>query len=322
MTGSPPSVAPPHNNMFFARPTFPASASNTQKEAIRARFRLANWGTHVGDLTPDSGSDVPGGEEVHFNLAQSECRFIWPLAASDPLLARFRNGDIQSHQCILVELSSVFPGGETFIRSSVYRNMDFVNASRFTREAEVSVRGLAPLNPQPREVYLYVDARNMPLVVPRDGEKDRPRPDMVEAAREAEHPDAPHLAKSVAALRQLSSQRRLNKLDPDYLRHYLPMYRVHGYHDTGRSTKLLDGGARTILRPQSSFGYFVNHEGKLYGWRHSLEGAQQVGPDFYRLGVPNNGAVRIRTTIVADESGGCGRWLQMALDALRRLLGQ
>lgn len=322
MTGSPPSVAPPHNNMFFARPTFPASASNTQKEAIRARFRLANWGTHVGDLTPDSWSDVPGGEEVQFNLAQNECRFIWPLAASDPLLARFRSGAIMAHQCMLVELSSVFPGGETFTRSSVYRNMDFVDASRFTREAEISVRGLAPLNPQPREVYLYVETRNMPLVVPPDQDKERPKLSMADDLEGPEHPDAPHLAKSVAALRKLSSQRRLTRLDPDYLRHYLPMYRVHGYHDTGRSTKLLGGGARTILHPQSSFGYFVNHEGKLNGWRHSLDGAQQVGPDFYRLGVPNNGAARIRTTIIADESGGCGRWLQMAMDALRRLLGQ
>ncbi len=322
MIGSPPSVAAPHNNMFFARPTFPASASNAQKQAIRARFRLANWGTHVGDLTPASWSDVPGGEEVQFNLAQSECRFIWPLAASDPLLARFRSGAIQSHQCMLVELSSVFPGGETFICSSVYRNMDFVNASRFTREAEVSVRGLTPLNAQPRDVYLYVDARNMPVVIPPDQDKDRPKPPPVDDPDQPQHPDAPGLAESMAALREFPGQGRLTRLDPDYLRLYLPTYRVHSYHDTGRTTTLLGGGSRKILRAQSSFGYFVNHEGKLYGWRHSLEGAQQIGPNFYRVAVPNNDAVRIRTTINADENGGCGRWLQIAWDALRRLLGQ
>jgi len=321
MVGNPPSVAAPHNNMFFARPTFPAGASNAQKTAIRARFRLANWGAHVGDLTPDSWSDVAGGEEVQFNLAQSECRFIWPLVAADPLLARFRSGAIMAHQCMLVELSSVLPGGETFTRSSVYRNMDFVDASRFTREAEVSVRGLTPISSQPREVFLYVEARNMPLVAPPDEEKDRPQFVMADADDQPQHPDAPDLIRSVPALRKLSSRTRLTRLDPDYLRLYLPTYRVHSYYDTGRSTSLL-GGNRKILRPQSSFGYFVNHEGKLYGWRHSLEGAQQVGPDFYRLGVPNNGATRIRTTIIADESGGCGRWLQMALDALRRLFGQ
>lgn len=320
MTGNPPSVVAPHNNMFFARPTFPAGASNAQRQAIRARFRLANWGTHVGDLTPDSWSDVPGGEEVQFNLAESECRFIWPLAPADPLLSRFRSGAIMSHQCMLVELSSVFPGGETFLRSSVYRNMDFVDASRFTREAEVSVRGLAPVSPQPREVFLYVEARNMPLVVPRDGDKDKPRLPAMDDAGQAEHPDAPYLAKNVAALRTLSAQRRLTNLDPDYLRLYLPTYRVHSYHDTGRATALLGGGSRKILRPQSSFGYFVNHEGELYGWRHSLDGAQQISANFYRLGVPNNGTARITTTIVADESGGCGRWLNMAIDALRRLL--
>jgi hypothetical protein len=320
MVGNPPSVAAPHNNMFFARPTFPAAASNARKEAIRARFRLANWGTHVGDLTLDSWSDVPGGEDVQFNLAQNECRFIWPLAASDPLLARFRSGAIMAHQCMLVELSSVFPSGETFTSSSVYRNMDFVDASRFTREAEVSVRGLAPLNPQPREVYLYVETRNMPLVVPRDDDKDRPQLSFAMDADQPEHPDAPQLVKTVAALRGLAKDGRLTRLDPDYLRLYLPTFRVHAYHDTGRTTPLLGGGSRKILRPQSSFGYFVNHEGELYGWRHSLEGAQQISANFYRLGVPNNGTARITTTIVADESGGCGRWLNMAIDALRRLL--
>lgn len=222
-TGSPPSVAAPHNNMFFARPTFPASASNVQKKAIRARFRLANWGTHVGDLTP---------ELERCPRRQRRCSSTW-RKASVASSGRWRlpircwpvsGNAIMAHQCMLVELSSVFPGGETFTRSSVYRNMDFVDASRFTREAEVSARGLAPLNPQPRGLPLCGDAEYAVCHSARE-DNDRSKLPSTAGAEQPEHPDAPYLAKTVAALRTLNDNSRLNTLDPDYLRLFLPTYR-------------------------------------------------------------------------------------------------
>jgi opacity protein-like surface antigen len=82
----------------------------------------------------------------------------------------------------------------------------------------------------------------------------------------------------------------------------MPTYRVHAYHDTGRRVTR-NGTAFTILEPQNSFGYYVTHKGVLEGWRHSLTGAEQLAPNFYRVGVPHNGAVKIKTTIEAIEPG-------------------
>jgi hypothetical protein len=83
---------------------------------------------------------------------------------------------------------------------------------------------------------------------------------------------------------------------------FLPTYRVHVYHDTGRRTTLLGGGSRRILSPQSSFGFLVQHEGELYGWETRLYGAEKLAENFYVLRVPNNGSVRVTTAIQARES--------------------
>jgi hypothetical protein len=63
---------------------------------------------------------------------------------------------------MLVELTS--GSNVTFLNDSVYRNMDFVSNSFFERDAEISLKGVKPLpgSKGKRDVYLYVDTRNMP----------------------------------------------------------------------------------------------------------------------------------------------------------------
>jgi hypothetical protein len=64
----------------------------------------------------------------------------------------------------------------------------------------------------------------------------------------------------------------------------------------------IDGTDRPVLESMVAFGYFSQHEGALYGWKHKLEGAEKLGTDFYRLRVPNNGTAKITNTIEAMEN--------------------
>ena len=63
------------------------------------------------------------------------------------------------HQCIFVTLSGV---NLTFLNDSIYQNMNFDSASLLAREASISVMGLQPFSPEPRDVYLAVEKVNMP----------------------------------------------------------------------------------------------------------------------------------------------------------------
>jgi hypothetical protein len=301
---------PDEQNLFFADPDFPAGTPTTEQEAVRAHFRLANWGSHVGDLTSTSWTTVPGGDAVSFDAGAGECRFVWPtpadLASGTPsrqLIDDLRTGVKTTHQCMLVELSSVHPSA-TFLINSVYRNMDFVTASKFARPAEISLR-IPGAGSTPRDVYLYEHTYNMPAFIPpQEGEDEGPEEwdeaEPVERRRGRDHP-ARRAARMAA--RPAAFQRKRMRVE-DLVR-WVPTYAVLVYRDTGRTTTLFDGTPRRILQPQSSFGYFVGHEGNLYGWKHSIEGAQRIARRWYKLSVPENGARQIKTLIEADEAQGC-----------------
>jgi hypothetical protein len=79
-----------------------------------------------------------------------------------------------------------------------------------------------------------------------------------------------------------------------------PTYRVHVFHDTGET--LTEGGVtRPVLRPQSSFGYLLTHEGPLFGWDHALRarGLVEIAPNFYKLSIPTDGKVTVSTEVTA-----------------------
>ena len=79
-----------------------------------------------------------------------------------------------------------------------------------------------------------------------------------------------------------------------------PTYEVHVYHDTGK-TEIVGGQTRHVLEPQAPFGYFVEHAGDLSGWKHALVGEgfvlEEISPNFYHAKIPDNGSVRVHTTI-------------------------
>jgi hypothetical protein len=315
LTSVPPTADDPdEQNMFFAIPDFPASLPVGEREAVRAHFRLANWGSAIGDPTSESWTTLPGGDAVAFTAANGECRFIWPTPAdlgpgtpSTALINDIRTGVKTAHQCILVELSSVHAGGATFVNNSVYRNMNFVSASKFSQEAEIALRLPGATSATPRDVFLYEKTFNMPAFIPPK-ERDDGDDDVVVGRQ------------GIAEMASFAAARG-KQVGVEQIARYAPTYTVQVYHDTGRSTSLFDGTERRVLRAQTSFGYFVQHEGALYGWNHSIDGAEPIGTNWYRLSVPENGAKTVRTTIEADETPGCLAALIILVRALLRRLG-
>jgi len=297
-------------NTFYALPTN-NSGSNIPAGAIQADFRIANWGslpdwnsvadpTSLWELIPDDadGGTTPNGQDVPSTgvindgtqaNAGNRIETTWTLTAAQR--TPFTNGTKRTHQCMLVELEGP---GLRFCPQSVYRNMDFVEASRFERAAEVSVRGLtaAPALGPRRDVYLYVETLNMPEKVPGGGGDDFDN-------------FSGNFNRDPGGSATLPPD-RLRQLPADRLDGFMPTYRVHAYHDTGERLRV-DGEDCKVLRPQGSFGYYVSHEGELQGWRHSLSGPslQELAPNFYRIPVPEGGAVTVETVIEAVETG---RW--------------
>lgn len=324
-------VDPRPNNTFFARPRN-YTTTNLNPGDMTARFRIANWGS-VADPNV-SWEDIPGGANV-VNVdpipplgagaappATNPIRFNWALDNTD--IANLITGKTP-HKCMLVELSGA---GLTFFSDSAYRNMDFVSASTFQREAEISILGLEPLagGGIGRDVYLAVEEINMPTAItqgddpkkpyayvwpyeleaPNDDRK-KPRDDMA-AQQQQQKQDRPVAIPAVEAV----AMAKAGRFPLERLEQFIPTVRVHVYHDTGERVKI-KGKEYPVVRAQASYGYYVEHEGDLFGWDQSLQGAKQIAPNFYLLPVPDSGTAKVTNTIMAVDKKGC--------DLLKRLFG-
>jgi hypothetical protein len=282
--------------------------------SVKARFRIANWGSMIGvggdwhDMAPTSGAGVPTNVATNIDFVCVNPPAVGTLC---PQLSAGQPTD----QCLLVELSQATGLGVKFLHDSARRNMAFVDASTFERLAEVSVRGLTPLpgSGGKRDVYLYVRVLNMPektngnppiQIPPRVPPPPPPSQDGGTPGQDG----GPVIGAPVRGPRDAQDagspgpQYRMT----DYERYasVMPTYEVHVYHDTGL-TRTDGGRTLKVLEPQAPFGYFVRHQGDLTGWANELTGEgfvlEQIGPNFYRAHVPDNGSVVVRTKIVARE---------------------
>lgn len=293
--------------------------------------------TDPADVQHNLGSiaagDVAGAgpprNDIHFRWAMAMPERCMYFPSSDPNCLPRR----QDHQCILVQLSSAAAPQSplVFRNQSVARNMDFVSTmSPFRRTAEVSVVGLAPLaDGRPtRDVYLNVETVNMPAVVTSaptvvDTVVVPGRDVMIVAGRDtalklewgvvrlargdtALIPTKDTIVLSgetpverMEALRRAADGGRLTMDDVDA---HAPTYRIYAYHTTGDSITI-DGLRLPLLEAQTSFGYWVRHDGEITGWKHRLEGEHlvKVAPNYYKIEVPNNGTTTVTTTIEALE---------------------
>jgi hypothetical protein len=99
----------------------------------------------------------------------------------------------------------------------------------------------------------------------------------------------------------------------------IPTYIVHSYYDTGKTVTIKDV-KHPIYQPLTSFGYFIQHTGLFFGWQPSMEGAASVRPLTYKVTVPNDGAVKINTTINVFDLSTWWIWVVLILIVLIILL--
>jgi len=182
---------PPNNitNTFFAtvRNDTEINGMYHMVEDITVRFRIANWGIPgLGDWT-----DIPAANDGCPDPADESnptCpKDIFAAVAGDPGLNVFTlkwkvaDADIPDyqanpHQCILAEIDSW--SNANIVTKSVYRNMDFVNASSFSRSAEISAKGYGP-PPEGRSDHsftIYVTTRTKESDERSDEKTDQKQP--------------------------------------------------------------------------------------------------------------------------------------------------
>jgi hypothetical protein len=110
--------------------------------------------------------------------------------------------------------------------------------------------------------------------------------------------------------------------DPNDRLEQQPMIRYHAYHDTGLDITR-DGRTLRVVRPGTAFGYFVDHEGDLDGWRDEVQGATPITDRFFRLDVPEEGTAVITTVVEAVEPGtrrGCFAFVGAIRRLIRRIM--
>ncbi|WP_020506531.1 hypothetical protein [Lamprocystis purpurea] len=300
-------VDPDRPNTLFARPTNHSGAQLAEGQ-VRARFAIANWGSVCDAGAPwtvireDEGNRAPLPDRAT-PVPGKDIRFDWILPAD--LADAIRRGMRPRYQCLCVDLSGA---GLTFVSPTVYRNMDILGASSISREAEISVVGLAPIVSKHRDVYLAVEVYNMPEQI--DPAAPQPRAALpvtrgLAAIARANDGEPSELEQQVNSLNAYAYDQGIVP-NPEVAQLMIdtgiPTYRVHCYHDTGER-EVIDGRRYVILGLQSSFGYHLVHEGDVLGWSHRLRGAIRLADRFYVLPVTHHGVARITTSIQALEPG-------------------
>jgi hypothetical protein len=270
-----------------------------QTGSVKGEFRIADWGSQIGVNGTWKSVVTTGNPPVAAVGTNGTSGSQVSLPCDNQPPAAGVNSCYQlplgapSDQCLLVELSQNGGAADVkFVHDSARRNMDFVNASTFERSATLSIAGLPPLagSAGTRDIYVYVRTLHMPSVT--DGNHQAPIP-----------PPVPPVVKvgernRAAAVNQGPPRYRMTTYER--IASVTPTYEVHVYHDTGR-TRVENGHTLHVLEPQGAFGYFVQHAGDLSGWKHALTGEgfvlEEIGPNFYRAKVPDNGSLRVHTTI-------------------------
>jgi hypothetical protein len=211
----------------------------------------------------------------------------WLPSASDAAA----NNAIFEHECMMVQLNST--ANVQFDTQSQFMNMHVAaHASHFEQTARIDSSGVAPLKGQTGHwMYLVVETRNMVQDIPNGI-------------------DSPYSQKILDRLLNGSCDGEFCQRSPnaiDYTAKYFPTMLVHVYHPTGLHKKI-KGKSIEVYEPQSSYGYYVSHDGKLYGWDAGLKGKglKRVSDNTYRIWVPNDKAVDVTTTVDALDKPRCG----------------
>jgi hypothetical protein len=288
----------------------PHNSTGADVSGIKATFRIADWGSQIGEFTAGDtpwktlGTSPPGVIPGAGSM-QGDLTFLW---GADP----YWHDPAQhlNHQCMYVELSSDGSSSVLFSPDSAWTNMHFGPASKFEEDARISIKGLPSLGAAPgRDVYLYFQTFNMNSLSPP---RSLPPPVPVTAS---DHGKGPGAGRDEPAPATIGPLVPLPKLELDNFK--TPSYRVHVYHDTGRKFQTPDSQWHKVLEPQGDYGWFITHAGADTKTEWKVEsklnpdatqrspGAatsiDKIRPDWWRLFIDNGGFLTLTSTVTAEN---------------------
>jgi|GEM_PF-6057363 len=166
---------PGATNRFRIKPQGVPSAISGVAHTIRARFRLANWGStmdhanapfeDIEGSAPFAAAGTCPGAGWCWNSTGPVIDFQCGVTGSNAYCPVISNASATNfHHCMLVQLDSEPGANHVFQTASAYRNMNFVGLSKHSEEATISIQGAKDVTgvAQDRDVYLYVQRTNMP----------------------------------------------------------------------------------------------------------------------------------------------------------------
>jgi len=259
-------IVHPGTNSFKARvsnstiketPSGPSSTTLSGEVApqVTATFRIAAWGTNFSNpqwsvipadpasANPPAPHDIPAPTDPAGDQSYSSPgTTVFSFEASNLSVP---NG--VTHQCMFIELSSA--GNVRIVNSKYYRNMTYVDGSRFEDEARLTL-GTALL-PRPGR-----DFERLFLRVTTQRYEGDLRPGR-------------------------ANQRAKPMLTPVSSLVWL----AHSFRDTTNHLTVRESPYLVVQRA-GSFGYIVRHEGDTLRWTFDLQGATRLDNNFFRYDIP------------------------------------
>lgn len=286
VTFNPGDNGPP--NTFIARPF--NNMSNTAQ--VSATFKIADWGipgvnewTNIGEgVTPVIGVSGNPTSELPINSGVlGKLTATWALTYRWSCIYSFN-----SHQCMQVNLDSSDPNTR-FNNKSMQRNMDFVAASRFTRDARIS--GDQGDLPQGQTRQRFV------IAVETD-QQGRLYPQQSNAASVSDRPPtgSPRLhSKELASLAERYLPRKTTNV---------AVWIARGFVRTSKFINI-NGTDYEYVRRVGDFGYVAGHSGNISGWRFEFtgNGLTRAADGLYTLDVAPGEHAVVNTVIEAVDAG-------------------
>jgi hypothetical protein len=203
------------------------------------------------------------------------------------------------HQCMMVELSTTNHSVQ-FDTQSQFRNMHVAHASHYEQKARIDSSGVPHIKGKNGHwMYLVLETRNMLRDIPKGIQS----PYSDEALNRLLYGSC-DIEISAAGVGAQYCKDHGNTPVFEYAAQYFPTTVVHVYHETGMH-KTINRKKVAIYEPQASYGYFVAHDGMLFGWDVALKGAKKVRNNVYRVWIPDDGHVDVTTSIDALDKPRC-----------------
>lgn len=183
-------------NVFRATARNVDNTSGIGDFAVRARFRIADWGSQAwqfGRWTEVAAAPSPIGTNIFTapttDLTANGWHWLTPVASGGVSAVTIDykcskvgantycpklTDETGAHQCMLVELGQPPPGAGSpppfkVRNNAVYQNMNYENLSTSDVPATISLEGVKSLlgEAKDRDVYFYVENHNLPQPTPK-----------------------------------------------------------------------------------------------------------------------------------------------------------